>query len=455
MNQQEMIRAIARDVHALGGRALLVGGCVRDSLLGLESTDIDCEVHGVAPEELRALLSAFGEIDESGRAYGIYTIRGAKLDIALPRTETRTGPGHKDFAVAVNQDLDPARAVLRRDFTVNAIMRDALTGEIVDPLGGADDLARGVLRAVPGGGFEEDPLRVLRGAQFAARFHLTPDAETITKMRRMPLGCLSAARVCAEMNKALLTAQEPDVFFRVLRDADALEPWFAELAALCGVQQNPLHHPEGDAFEHTMLTLRAAAEVKDRSSHPLHFMLAALTHDLGKAVSARQDEHGNWHAAGHAEMGVPLCGAMLARLGAPKAAVRYAQDMCRLHMRVHVGYYTRANAAQMNMLLDESVCAQDLALLAVCDTRGTGKPRENADREEAFVMGALAAYARAAASVPDAGMLMAAGVAPGPGLKGALAEARRRVLCGETPEEACAQAARAFGFTAFSDRNAL
>ena len=107
MNQQEMIRAIARDVHALGGRALLVGGCVRDSLLGLESTDIDCEVHGVEPEELRALLSAFGEIDESGRAYGIYTIKGAKLDIALPRTETRTGPGHKDFSVAVNPQLDP------------------------------------------------------------------------------------------------------------------------------------------------------------------------------------------------------------------------------------------------------------------------------------------------------------------------------------------------------------
>lgn len=219
---------------------------------------------------------------------------------------------------------------------------------------------------------------------------------------------LSAARIYAEMSKALLTAQEPDIFFRVLRDADALMPWFAELSALCGVQQNPVHHPEGDAFEHTMRTLRAAAEVKDRSSHPLHFMLAALTHDLGKAVSARQDEQGNWHAAGHAETGVPLCGAMLTRLGAPKAAIRYAQNMCRLHMRVHVCYYTKADEAQVNLLFDESVCAQDLALLAVCDTRGTGKPRENADREEAFVMDALAAYARAAAGVPDAGMLMAA-----------------------------------------------
>lgn len=444
MNQQEMIRAIARRVRAAGGRALLVGGCVRDALLGRESADIDCEVHGVEPDKLRALLGAFGEIDESGRAYGIYTIRGAGIDIALPRTETRTGLGHKDFAVTVNPQLSPAQAALRRDFTVNAIMRDALTDEYVDPLGGMEDLARGVLRAVPGGGFEEDPLRVLRGAQFAARFHLTPDEATLQTMRRMPTDRLSAARVYAEMNKALLTAQEPNVFFRVLRDANALEPWFAELAALCGVQQNPLHHPEGDAFEHTLLTLRAAAEVRSKSSDPLHFMLSALTHDLGKAVSARQDEQGNWHAAGHAETGVPLCGALLARLGAPRAAIRYAQDMCRLHMRVHVGYYTQADAAWMNLLFDESVCAKDLAWLAVCDTRGTGKPRENADREEAFVMDALAAYERAVSGpMPDARMLMAAGVSPGPGMKAALDEARRRVLSGEAPEKACAQAAGA------------
>ena len=444
MNQQEMIRAIARRVQACGGRALLVGGCVRDALLGRTCTDIDCEVHGVSPDALRALLDAFGEIDESGCAYGIYTIRGAGIDIALPRTETRTGPGHKDFAVTVNPQLDPAQAALRRDFTVNAIMRDALTGEYVDPLGGMEDLAQGVLRAVPGGGFEEDPLRVLRGAQFAARFHLTPDAETLQRMRRMPTDHLSASRVYAEMNKALLTAREPDIFFRVLRDADALEPWFTELAALIGVKQNPLHHPEGDAFEHTLLTLRAAAEERDRSSDPLHFMLAALTHDLGKAVSAVQDEHGSWHAAGHAETGVPLCEAMLTRLGAPRAAIRYAQDMCRLHMRVHVGYYTQADAAWTNLLFDESVCAKDLAWLAVCDTRGTGKPRENADREEAFVMDRLVSYERAVSRpMPDARMLMAAGVSPGPGMKAALAQARRAVLCGEDPENACAEAAGA------------
>ena len=439
-----LLMQAAREIARLGGRALLVGGCVRDALLGMSSQDIDCEVHGLTQEQLLGVLSPLGEIDKSGEAFGVYTLPAAHIDFALPRRETRTGARHADFTVTLLPELSPEQAAARRDFTVNAIMRDALTGEIVDPLGGMEDLAQGVLRAVPGDGFEEDPLRVLRGAQFAARFHLTPDAETLRKMRRMPLGRLSAARVYAEMNKALLTAQEPDVFFCVLRDADALKPWFAELAALIGVKQNPLHHPEGDAFEHTLLTLRAAAEVKDRSSHPLHFMLAALTHDLGKAISSVRDEHGSWHAADHAETGVPLCGAMLTRLGAPRAAIRYAQDMCRLHMRMHVGYYTQADAAWMNLLFDESVCAKDLAWLAVCDTRGTGKPRENADREEAFVMDRLAAYERVVSGpMPDARMLMAASVSPGPGMKEALADARRRVLCGEAPQKACARAAGA------------
>ncbi len=130
-------------------------------------------------------------------------------------------------------------------------MRDALTGEIVDPFGGQADLRRGVLRAVPGDGFAEDPLRVLRGAQFAARFRLSPDAKTLEKMRMMKTDALSPARVLGEMKKAM-ASDAPDVFFDVLRQADALRPWFGELAALIGVPQPPRYHPEGDAYTHSM-----------------------------------------------------------------------------------------------------------------------------------------------------------------------------------------------------------
>lgn len=140
------------------------------------------------------------------------------------------------------------KAASRRDFTVNAILRDALTGEIVDPFGGQADLKNHILRAVPGAGFEEDPLRVLRGAQFAARYALTVDEATMEKMRRMPTDALSPARVMSETKKALMQSAHPEVYFDILRRAGALEVWFQELAALIGVQQNPKYHPEGDAL---------------------------------------------------------------------------------------------------------------------------------------------------------------------------------------------------------------
>ena len=445
MIQREMIAEIAARVHEQGGRALLVGGRVRDGLLGIHCYDIDCEIHGIAPDVLKGILGEFGEIDETGSAYGIFTLKGAGLDFALPRKERRTGPGHKDFEVMVDPFLSPEEAAKRRDFTVNAIMRDALTGEYVDPFGGMEDLKNGVLRAVPGGQFEEDPLRVLRGAQFAARFHLEPDEETLSKMRRMPLGKLSGARVWAETKKALEMADHPDVFFRILEQANALECWFAELAAMRSAQQNPIYHPEGDAFEHTMMVLRAAAQIRNRMRDPLAFMIAALTHDLGKAVSTKLNDKGAWASVGHENTGIPLCERLLTRLGVSKVLIRYAQNMCALHMRVHTCYYGKARVSRTNVLFDESIAPEELAWLVICDSRGPGKPRENADEEEAFIMERLDTY-RAAISrgMPDAKMLMALGAVPGPNMKKALSYAREQVLCGKSIEQAAKEAAEKY-----------
>ena len=443
--QQETIRGIALRAKALGGRAMLVGGCVRDALTGRESADIDCEVYGLAPQALRSLAAAFGEVDESGARYGIFSLKGAGIDLAVPRLERRTGPKHGDFDVRLDPALPFARAAARRDFTVNAILRDALTGEIVDPFGGQADLRRGVLRAVPGDGFAEDPLRVLRGAQFAARFRLSPDAKTLEKMRTMKTDALSPARVLGEMKKAM-ASDAPDVFFDVLRRADALRPWFGELAALIGVPQPPRYHPEGDAYTHSMLVLHAAAQKKARALRPEAFVFAALTHDLGKAVSTARGEDGEWHACGHENTGVPLTRAMLGRLGVNREIIAYCENMCRLHMRTHTCFYMNLGEGRTNLLFDESICPHDLVLLAVCDARGKGRRTEKSDEEEQFLKERLAVYEKALSMpMPSGDMLIAQGMKAGRGMAQALKEARRLRLCGAGLEDAIRQTVIKFG----------
>lgn len=434
--QRETIRAIARQAGAMGGRAMLVGGCVRDALLGRDSVDIDCEVYGLAPDALHALAAQFGEVDESGARFGIFTLRDAGIDLAVPRRERRVGPKHGDFDVTPDPTLSFEQAAARRDFTVNAMMRDALTDEIVDPFGGEADLRRGVLRAVPGAGFCDDPLRVLRGAQFAARFGLAPDEATLEKMRTMRTDGLSPARVLGEMKKAM-ESSAPNVFFDVLRQAGALEPWFGELAALIDVPQPPRYHPEGDAYVHSMLVLRAAAQKKRQARKPDAFVYAALTHDLGKAVSTTRGEDGEWHTYGHENTGVPLTRAMLGRLGVPKETIAYCENMCRLHMRAHVCHYGQVEAGRTNLLFDESVCPHDLALLAACDTMGKGTAGGDAPNEEAFLLGRVKTYEETVArGMPSGDMLLMGGMKPGPEMAKALGEARRRTLLGESAEEA-------------------
>lgn len=308
------------------------------------------------------------------------------------------------------------RRLPRRDFTVNAILRDALTGEIVDPFGGQEDLKNRILRAVPGAGFEEDPLRVLRGAQFAARYALTVDEATMEKMRRMPTDALSPARVMSETKKALMQSARPEIYFDILRRAGALEVWFKELAALIGVQQNPKYHPEGDAYVHTMLVLREAAEMREAAQKPLNLMLAALVHDLGKAATTTQDQNGNSHSCEHEIAGVPLLSAMLSRIGAGKDMLAYCENMCRLHMRTHICFYMNLGEGQTNLLFDESICPHDLVLLAVCDARGKGRRTEKSDEEEQFLKERLAAYEKALSMpMPSGDMLIARGMKPGQG----------------------------------------
>jgi tRNA nucleotidyltransferase (CCA-adding enzyme) len=439
-----MARRVAQAVAQAGGRTFFVGGFVRDRLRGMPGKDVDIEVHGVTPEALRSMLNDLGECVTKGASFGVFGLRHYELDIAMPRRESATGRGHKDFAVFVDPFLGLQGAAQRRDFTVNALMEDVCTGEVVDLFGGREDLRRGILRAVKAATFVEDPLRVLRAAQFAARFDWTIAPETRALCASMDLSALTPERVMGELSKALLKAQRPSVFFEQLRDMKQLDGWFPELAALIGVEQDPVHHPEGDAFVHTMRVLDAAAQLRPEASEPLALMISALCHDLGKAVTTQRID-GRIHAYGHETKGLPLAERLVTRLTKETRLLKTALNMTALHMRPNMLTAQNAGEKAYMKLFDQSVNPRDLLLLAKADHRG--KTNFSDDTQAcALLESMLARYeARLAQPGVDGLDLIAAGFAPGPRFKEALAFAHRLQIIGVSREEALRQTLASLG----------
>lgn len=385
MNHAEMDRQMARRVAELvaekGGRTYYVGGFVRDALMGKENKDVDIEVHEVSPECLEAILDSLGQRITVGESFGVYNLKGCSLDVAMPRKEEARGRGHKDFAVFVDPFIGTQAAARRRDFTVNALMQDVLTGEIVDPFGGREDLKAGILRHVDPKSFAEDPLRVLRGAQFAARFGFTVAEDTVKLCSRMPLDQLSRERIFGELEKALLKAEKPSVFFEVLRQMDQLDTWFPELKALIGVPQNPVYHAEGDVWTHTMMVVDQAAGFRDRVENPLWLMLSAVTHDFGKALCT-EEIGGVLHAYAHEELGLPEAERFLRRITNETKLLEYVQNMTLLHMKPNT--VAGANSARKvtNKMFDESVDPEGLVCLALADDRGRITQKEARDHAQ-------------------------------------------------------------------------
>jgi len=192
------------------------------------------------------------------------------------------------------------------------------------------------------------------------------------------------------LEHALMTLEKPSLFFEKLSQEE--QEVFREVYDLIGVPQPEKYHPEGDAFVHTMMVLDEAARIKEKAQHPFDFMMAALTHDLGKKIATGRKENGEWHSIGHENKGLPLIRTMLSRLGTSKKTILYCKNLCKLHMRVHTCFYGKAGVKATNRLFSECICPQDLALLCICDTLGTGKPRESALEEEKFIIQRLNHY---------------------------------------------------------------
>ena len=306
-------RAIATAIRDAGGRALVVGGWVRDRLLGLpESINVDLEVFGVPGDRLRALLESFGRVEAVGESFQVYKL--GTIDISLPRRDSKAGRGHKGFVVTGDPDMSIAEAARRRDFTINAISWDPLSGEYFDPYRGRDDLERRLLRMVDAETFADDSLRALRAVQFAARFELALDEATAALCRRIPLDDLPAERVWGEVEK-LLFAPRPSIGFALAMDLGIVSKLFPELQALKGCPQEPEWHPEGDVWVHTLQVIDQARARIDDLPRPeqIAVMLGAVCHDLGKpATTAFSD--GRIRSMDHEEQGVPPATAFLDRL---------------------------------------------------------------------------------------------------------------------------------------------
>lgn len=379
MTDMEAARTIAEKAAELGGTVYFVGGYVRDKLLKLENKDIDIEIHGIHAAALEQILDSIGECIKIGKSFGIYGLKGYSLDIALPRTERRTGTGHRDFTVTSDPFMGTYEAARRRDFTINALMENVLTGEITDHFGGQADLQKGVLRHIDDTTFTEDPLRVLRAAQFAARFHFSISAETAELCRSIDLSPLSKERVMLEMEKALLKSDKPSVFFEELRNMEQLGYWFPELQALIGLPQNREHHREGDTWTHTMMVLDEAAKRRNMVRYPLGFMLSALCHDFGKAVCTTEVD-GIIHSYGHETEGLPLVRQFLHRITSETKLMQYVLNMTELHMQPNMMAGAGSRLKSTNKLLDRAVEPFDLIQLSICD--GLGKIPQCNNTEE-------------------------------------------------------------------------
>lgn len=320
------ILEIAKKIENEGGKLYLVGGAIRDKLLNKEIKDEDYCVVGITAEQFRKL---FPESFLRGKFFGVFDLNGKEF--AMARTERKTGVGHKEFEITTNKDITIEEDLARRDITINSMAQDVLSGELIDPFNGKQDLENKIIRATTEH-FLEDPLRVYRVARFACSLNFKVEENTLKMMNSLKdeLSTLSEERVFVEFSKALC-ADKPSVFFEVLKEANVLDIHFKEIYDLIGALQPLEHHPEGDSFNHTMLVVDKAAELTDN----LEIRFSALVHDLGKGITPKEEYP---HHYGHEIKGVDVVGTFGNRIKAPTRWIQAGKVACREHMRGGIFY---------------------------------------------------------------------------------------------------------------------
>lgn len=375
---------ICQLLRRAGGRPLLVGGCVRDMLLGSTPKDLDIETYGLESQRLIEILGQAFTIDLVGQAFGVIKLHHYPIDVSLPRRESKIGLGHRGFQILSDPWMTPEEAAARRDYTINAIAIDPATEEIIDPFGGQQDLAARILRHTTER-FTEDPLRVLRGMQLVSRFLLTPHPDTVALCRQLlpEYPALAQERIWGEWEKWASRGVKPSLGLRFLADTGWLAA-YPELAALQGCPQDPDWHPEGDVWIHTLLATDEAARIAERDGlrgkERAVLILAALCHDLGKPPTTAFVD-GHIRSRGHTER-TDIVEQFLARLGPPKELIPRVAALMRYHL-AHTRF--EGSARQVRRLargLEEAgESIQMLARLVEADASGRpprpkGRPAE-------------------------------------------------------------------------------
>jgi len=442
-----------------GGRPYVVGGAVRDALLRLPLEDWDVEVFGLSAERLEALLAGFGKVDAVGQAFRVYKLSGVEgvtgaLDVALPRRDSKVAPGHRGILATGDPSLSIEEAARRRDFTMNAMLFDSATGELVDPWGGRADLEARRLRAVDSATFGDDPLRALRALQFAARFELQVDEATARLCASMPLRELPAERVFGEIEKLLLKARRPSLGLALAREWGMLETIAPELVPLASTPQDPEWHPEGDVWVHTLQVVDEArallSGLEDDRPRQLTVMLGALCHDLGKPATTRFED-ARVRSRGHEEAGLPPTTALLDRWN---VFTRQGYDvraqvlaLVAQHLKPGQLYDDRERVSDGAIRRLARKCEPDLLYrVARADCVGRRPGRFEPVAMEWFMerVRALDVAQRPPEPLLKGRDLLDLGLAPGPRVGELLREVYEKQLDGtiSTPEDARAEAAR-------------
>ncbi len=373
------LQKLVTAVHHAGGRSVAVGGCVRDHLLGYAPKDIDIEVYNLSLSVLEQTLRKIGTVHAVGQSFGVLKVKlseeegSVTFDVSLPRTENKKGRGHKGFVVATDPDLPFTKAAARRDFTVNAMGFDLRTEELLDPHHGSIDLHHGLLKHVSDA-FDEDPLRVLRACQFASRFQMTLDKSTIEKCKNLnaELSTLPKERIFEEMKKLLL-GPRPSKGLATLAITNAIS-LFPELSALMNCPQDPIWHPEGDVWVHTLMVVDEAAKIVRRehldTNQSLIIMLGALCHDLGKPGTTQQ-EGDRVRSKNHEAAGEIPTRNFLTKMGTPHEMIEAVVPLVREHLKPCQLHKVRDEISDSTIKrLANRVCIEQLCHVAEADFLG-------------------------------------------------------------------------------------